>query len=303
MTTKAPYLMELIQGSRLSNRFKVVGSLGSGTLGSVLLASDGDQDDQLVVLKSLPRKWPKEIIARLFERAARALRVKHGNLVSVIGSIDSADLTALCFEYVDGHDLAAYLRLGKISVQEAVAILLEISCAAEELHRHGIVGIRLKPSNILLSSEGAVKLSDWIIRATELNPRGETSHYSAPEVKDSKSAGPQSDVYTIGVLGAELAQACSTEELSPESAYALGEFKALLLKCISASPADRPQSMAEVRTQTERIYRRLVGAPLNAANTAVLGIIAYIVLLLGAVATVSQTALGQAFLRRAGNLF
>jgi serine/threonine protein kinase len=141
------------------------------------------------------------------EREARiAARVNHPHVVAVFDLVQEDDQQWLVMEYVDGPTLAELVReQGPMSPDQAAAILAQAAEALSAAHAAGVVHRDVKPSNILVTAEGQVKLSDFGIARAEadasLTQTGLVTGspaYLAPEVASGQLATPASDVWSLG---------------------------------------------------------------------------------------------------------
>src|SRR5689334_20114889 len=146
-----------------------------------------------------------------FEREARALSsFLHPNAVAVFDAGVDGDQPYLVMELVDGPTLASVLaQRGPLPVGEAVAIADQVLAVLDAAHRQGIVHRDVKPSNILLGTDGRVRLADFGIAKSiddltgDLTATGQvvgTASYLAPEVARGERASPSSDVYAVGIV-------------------------------------------------------------------------------------------------------
>lgn len=199
--------MELVKGNRLHDRFKVIGSLGTGHDGRVLLAHDASWGDRLIALKvfrSEETGWD-----RLKFDKVRTLH--HENLVKPLEFIDERGFRALAMEYVEGDELSAYLEKNPLSSEAAAKLLIQLATAAEMLHANGIVHGNIKPANIFITADNVLKLNDAAQRpesgesgvSAELFRAG-SAHYAAPEFLRFGRCDELGDVYSIGVVGREI---------------------------------------------------------------------------------------------------
>lgn len=205
--------------SRAQGRYELREELGSGAMGIVYKAYDRELDE-IVVLKILPENFAQdqEALARFRNEAKAARKLAHPNIVRIHDIGEEGGRKHLSMEFVSGGDLAHYLKKngGRLPVRDAVRITLEICNALDHAHEEGVLHRDIKAANILLTSSGRVKLSDFGIASLyeagafgAESTRGSTSVvgtllYMSPEQFDAAALTPASDLYSVGILLYEL---------------------------------------------------------------------------------------------------
>jgi serine/threonine protein kinase/formylglycine-generating enzyme required for sulfatase activity len=190
--------------------------LGSGGMADVHVAA-GPQGE-LVALKVLAPNLLDDASLKRFEREWKVCaELDHPNIVRVVGhGIDGASgRPYIAFELVDGRDLAAIVedrRDQRLTAIEAVHVLL--GCARGLIHAHGreILHRDVKPSNVLITTTGQVKLADFgvglaenvSVRLTAMDQLLGTPQYLAPEVVTSSDWSRSADLYALGALAFRL---------------------------------------------------------------------------------------------------
>lgn len=203
--------------------------------------------------RSVAIKLPSEALASddtfaiRFEREAQtAAALSHPHLVSVFDYGTEGDRPYLVSEYIDGLNLAQMRDRMRAPETEALArTLLE---ALAHIHRVGIVHRDVKPGNVLVDREGKILLTDFgIAQSTEetgLTAAGHvvgTLSYLAPEVKGGGRAGPESDLYSLGVLLSE-----QLHEEDPD------RVRRVIDALTQEDPADRPAGAERALEMLER---------------------------------------------------
>jgi serine/threonine protein kinase/predicted Zn-dependent protease len=196
--------------------YSIVRLIGSGGMGDVYLAED-TRLQRKVALKLLPAWFnlEKQFVSRFAQEALAASALNHPNVPVVYeaGEIDQRHYIAS--EFVDGASLADRISQGPIPWREAIEIALKVASALEAAHAAGIVHRDVKPANILISLDGAVKLADFgiakIAARFESLPRADrmltaagivigTPGYMAPEQAAGEQADGRSDLWSLAAV-------------------------------------------------------------------------------------------------------
>ena len=191
----------------VADRYELIREVGRGGMGAVWLARDRVLQREVALKRLGLVPGREDADAARVEREARiAATVNHPNVVGVLDLVDHGDEHWLVMEYVDSETLAHRIRRGgPVPPDELAPILRQALAALATAHDAGIVHRDVKPSNILLSREGAVKLGDFgIARATDdhtLTMAGMVTGspgYMAPEVASGRSSGFPADLWSLG---------------------------------------------------------------------------------------------------------
>ena len=191
----------------IAGRYSLTREIGRGGMGAVWLGRDEllGRDVALKRLGGSPGAGNPD-----FERAEReaklAARLNHPHVVAVFDLVDDGDEQWLVMEHVDGLNLSALVkRDGPLTVDQAALVIRQAAEALAEAHAAGIVHRDVKPSNILVTPTGQVKLTDFGIARAEadasLTQTGLVTGspaYLAPEVATGRTATDASDVWALG---------------------------------------------------------------------------------------------------------
>jgi hypothetical protein len=205
------FLKSIRKGAMLG-RYKIIDLIGEGTFGYVYLAEDTEWMGSRVALKvpkSQNRTEGELELYRHENKLWRALSEDHHPNVLELYNLNRFDgIIAFVMEYVDGGDLAAYLRrVGNLPLHEVLRIVKSIAAALRVIHSKRVYHGDLKPQNVLLRrADGTVKVTDFGI-SRNVTARGQvpekliagTPAYMAPEVWDGKPC-LQSDIFALGAL-------------------------------------------------------------------------------------------------------
>jgi serine/threonine-protein kinase len=261
-------------------KYRLEAHIATGGMGMVYKAVD-EKLGRVVALKVLdPELARKPNMVERFRREARAAaRLLHRSVVTLY-EYDYVDgFHYLAMEFVEGIDLADYIRRrGKVDPEEARRIMIRVCRALDYAFSQGLIHRDIKPSNVLLAREGErwrVKLTDFGLarvfneeefRVTRAGHTVGTIDYMAPEqARDSALADIRSDIYSLGCtlyhmlagqppfaeggLGERVYKHLMVDppdvrDFNPEVPAGLW---AVLRKMLAKDPDDRPQNHAELR--------------------------------------------------------
>ncbi len=260
--------------SKLAGRYRLVERIAVGGMGTVWRAED-EVLHRSVAVKVLNEALSEDLdaAARFEHEALAAASIQHPNMANVFDLVNEEGRPAIVMELVEGETLAARLaRQGALPAVEAVRIACDVLFALEAAHDAGIIHRDVKPGNILLRSDGAVKLADLGIARTLDGPALTTTgialgtaHYAAPEQIRGQAATPAADLYGVGAVFYEMltghrpfngdspmaaAMAALNDELTPPSAHRPdipSSLEAIAMRALQRAPVDRFGSAAEMR--------------------------------------------------------
>jgi serine/threonine-protein kinase len=199
----------------IAGRYRLERRLGVGGMSTVHLAFD-ERLERPVAIKLLAEHLADDptFVSRFRREALAAARLVHPNIVQVFdfGFDDSQHQHFIVMEHVPGHSCAELLRdHGHLQVEQSVEIVSQGCRGLDYAHRNGVVHRDVKPGNLLVSEAEVVKLADFgIARATDQSSITQvgsvlgTAAYLAPEQARGEEAGPQADLYSLGVVTYQL---------------------------------------------------------------------------------------------------
>ncbi len=190
--------------------YKVLGKLGSGAMAVVYKARQLSLD-RIVAIKVLPRRFTEksDYISRFFKEGRIAAKLNHNNIVQAIDVGEVGGLYYFVMEYVEGKTLYDDLSRGKVFEEtEALDVVIQLANALNHAHAHGLIHRDVKPKNIMINSEGVVKLADMgLARETsdiqaakhEQGKAFGTPYYIAPEqIRGELNVDGRADIYALG---------------------------------------------------------------------------------------------------------
>jgi serine/threonine-protein kinase len=267
-------------GRVLNNRYALISVVGGGGMAQVYKARDNILG-RLVAVKLLREQFTtdEQFVARFRREAQAAANLTHPNIVNVYDVGQDGDLQFIVMEFIAGQSLKELInRSAPLPVGQAVSIAAQILAGLEYAHRSGLIHRDIKPQNVLITSDGGVKVTDFGIAKsvsdlglTEAGQALGTAHYFSPEQARGERVVPQSDIYAVGVTLYEML----TGQLPFESDNAVGlaykhiseqppsprainpnipaRLEAVIMKALAKEPQQRYPSAAEM----ERVLRTI----------------------------------------------
>jgi serine/threonine protein kinase len=258
-------------------KYEIRRELGRGSMGVVYEGFDPFIERRVAIktmqMSRLDKSEVPEISSRFRREARAAGRLNHPNIVSIYEYGEEGDIAYIAMEYIVGTELKEHFdRSERFRIGESANIMLQLLEALEYSHNHGVVHRDVKPSNILITQDGRIKIADFGIAkidSSELTQVGTvlgTPSYMSPEQFMGETADRRSDLYSAGVIlyqlltgerpftGASMAvimHKILNQAPVPPSALNAGVSKALdevVKKAMSKRPEDRFQTAAAFMT-------------------------------------------------------
>lgn len=271
---------------------ELIGVGGMGVVYKACRADGGHGAPVAVKVLNCDFHWQREEFVSRFKREAKALaRLDHPNIVTILDSGQVGDQYYLVTEYVDGVNLAQYLRTRQSSLREVVDLLTQVCGAITYAHEHGIVHRDIKPANVVIAGERAMVLdfglaqitggSTGLSSLTRTDLAMGTINYLSPEQRtNAKRVDERSDVFSLGVVLYEmLTGQLPLGGFEPASRFRpeLGrKGDRLVARALEASPRRRYQSVAELAGDLRQLVQ-----PRNTGRMAALAVVALVAVGLG----------------------
>lgn len=280
-------------GKLIGDRYEIVGRLGSGGMAHVYKAHC-TYLHRPVSIKVLREEHmeDEEFLQRFQREAQAAASLSHPNLLGVYDVGEEDGLHYIVMEYVQGETLKELIRReGQLEVSHALDITAQILRALDHAHENGVIHRDIKPHNILINSEGQVKVGDFgLAKATggsTLVHSGTvvgSAHYFSPEQARGGYTSERSDLYSVGTVLYEMvtgqvpfegespvavAVKHLQEDITPPgqlNSELSPELESVIMKALAKKQVDRYQSADEFLHDVQALQR---GEPVSTESDAV----------------------------------
>jgi tetratricopeptide (TPR) repeat protein len=284
-----PKMKELIGDLADVGRYRYVGKIGSGGMGVVHKVFDM-KNNNIVAMKILREglAGSGKAIDRFYREARIAAKLNHPHIVNIfdysIGNVQGNSYITM--EFVDGPSLrdiiekkfASTIDVSVDDICEALYYISQICDALSATHTKGIIHRDIKPDNILVNSEGSVKITDFgIVHVEEatFTPTGAmvgTPRYMSPEQVQGRKLDGRSDIYAAGIILYELLvgsppfvtgdisyQHVNVEPTQPRDICPVitEEVNEIILKCLSKTVDDRYENAEALKEIIDQVYLKL----------------------------------------------
>lgn len=259
--------------SLFAERYEILEELGKGGMGEVYWAIDKTLNEEIAIKVLKPEiAADKRMIERFKNELKLARKIAHRNVCKMYDLNEFEEIPYITMEYVEGENLKSLIqRKGKLSINEAIDIVRQVSEGLAEAHDLGIVHRDLKPQNIMIDKKNMAKIMDFgISRSTETPGITQTGmiigtpDYISPEQAEGQRVDQRSDLYSVGVIIFEM----TTGRLPFEGESALsivikhktetppspseinreisGDLNRVILKCLEKDPKKRFHTAREL---------------------------------------------------------
>lgn len=263
----------------VGGRYALGEGIGRGGMADVYRATDRVLSREVAVKVLRDRAEDTNTRERFTAEARTLARLSHTGLVMILDAGIDAEQPYLVMQLVEGSTLAALIAEGPVAASEAARIGTQVAAALAYAHAHGVIHRDVKPGNVLLGTDGQVKLADFGIarligdtmRHTNTGQAIGTPAYLAPEQVRGHEITPAADVYALGLVllemltgeraypGAPVEAAIARLSAPPPIPGELSQgWRSLLAEATALEPADRP----DAATVAERLRVLTAPAPL-----------------------------------------
>ena len=285
--------MTLNPGTRLGP-YEIQAAIGAGGMGEVYRARD-TRLDRIVAIKILPAQFASDSALReRFDREARVISsLSHPHICPLFDVGQEGSVSYLVIEHLEGETLASRLAKGRLKIDQALQIAVQIAGALDSAHRAGVVHRDVKPGNVMLTKTGAKLLDFGLARSGPLltstssvsvlatTPAAVTAEgtilgtlqYMSPEQLDGAEADSRSDIFAFGALVYEMVTGRKAFEGKSQASLIASIMSAepppiatlqpvapapldrVIQKCLAKDPNDRWQSAKDLADELNWIGR------------------------------------------------
>jgi len=282
--TLSQALRELTPGTTFAGRYQIVEELGRGGMGRVYKVVDTQVNERIALKLLKPEiSADAEMIERFRNELKLARGIAHRNVCRMFDLGESEGTRFLTMEYVSGQDLKTVIRMtGSLAVGTILSVGRQVADGLAEAHGLGVIHRDLKPQNIMIDTDGRVKIMDFGI-ARSVREKGVTGpgvmigtpEYMSPEQVEARAVDARSDIYSLGIILYEMATgrvpfegdtalsvAMKQKAEKPQDPRQINpnipdDLAGIILRCLEKDPAKRFASAAEVRAELERAEQAL----------------------------------------------
>ncbi len=246
-------------------RYKIVSKLGAGGMGVVFRAIDSFLERTIALkvaqISSRFEKPGKNILDQCLKEARHAAQFVHPNIVLTYDAGIEKDLFYIALEFIDGSGLNEHSsKPNLLPINQVLEIIFNTCYALDYIHKKGILHLDIKPSNIMLTKMGEVKLMDFGISRllkedakddtlTLANPG--TPYYMAPEQADPKNIlDRQADIFSLGVVLYEL--------LAGKRPFEGENLYQVFYKIVQDEPESIKKYVPDISPDLERIIKKAI---------------------------------------------
>ncbi len=246
-----------IIGEVFDGRYRLERRIGAGGMADVYLAED-ETLHRRVAIKILADRYTQDdgFVERFRREATAAAGLNHPNIVSIYDRGEAEGTYYIAMEYIEGPTLKEEITSrAPLPEAEAVGYAQQALQALEFAHRRGVIHRDIKPHNMMVTPDGLLKVTDFgIARAAnqvEMTEAGSivgTAQYLSPEQARGQNVGPQSDIYSLGVVLYEL--------LTGEVPFSGSSAVEIAMKQVNEQPVPPSQKNRLISPALEQVVMR-----------------------------------------------
>ncbi|MDX6494663.1 MAG: eukaryotic-like serine/threonine-protein kinase [Gaiellales bacterium] len=246
-----------IIGEVFDRRYRLERRIGAGGMADVYLAED-ETLHRRVAIKILADRYTQDdgFVERFRREATAAAGLNHPNIVSIYDRGEAEGTYYIAMEYIEGPTLKEEITSrAPLPEAEAVGYAQQALQALEFAHRRGVIHRDIKPHNMMVTPDGLLKVTDFgIARAAnqvEMTEAGSivgTAQYLSPEQARGQNVGPQSDIYSLGVVLYEL--------LTGEVPFSGSSAVEIAMKQVNEQPVPPSQKNRLISPALEQVVMR-----------------------------------------------
>jgi serine/threonine protein kinase len=279
-------LAEVLRLPGINDRYRILQKIGSGGMGEVYLARDGQLDREVAIKVLPPGTLADESARKLFRKEALALsRLNHPNIAIIHDFGRQNDVDFLVMEYIPGITLSDKIAAGPLTEKEIARLGTQLAQGLVAAHEHGVIHRDLKPGNVRVTPDGRLKVLDFGLAkalspgksdsatdsSTHSHGAAGTLPYMAPEQLQEKNVDARADIYAAGMVLYEMATGRRPFEFK-SAASLISEIlhspppppgrlrltisprlEEIILKCLEKEPENRYQSANDLQTDLRRL--------------------------------------------------
>lgn len=275
-------------------RYRIISKIGSGGMGEVFLAEDTKLGRE-VALKTLPADVASdaERMHRFISEAKTASSLNHPNIITIFEINDESDVPYIAMEHVRGETLARAIRSKKLDLAKIMDVALQVSGALAAAHEAGVVHRDIKPDNIIIRTDGLLKVLDFgLAKLTEndgnSDPEAETvahrtnpgmiigtASFMSPEQARGKDVDARSDIFSFGTVLYQMVagklpftgenyvdviasilykEPVPITQIAPDTPH---DIQAIIRKCLRKNRDERFQTVRELLADIKEICAEL----------------------------------------------
>lgn len=241
-----------LSGTRI-DRYQVDRRIGAGSASVVYRANDL-RTEEPVALKVLDPGLARRdgFLNRCADEIATVSRLDHPAILPVREVATSGPVSYVSMRLAGGGTLREVLERGRLDAGSAVGILRDVASALHHAHEAGVVHQDLKPSNVLVDSDGSIMVADFGLAPARYGWATSAPWYRSPEQAMGAEPDRRTDVHALALLFFEMLTGTSPRD-GARSAELPDRLDRVLFRALARDPAHRPATVAEFLGELDRV--------------------------------------------------